>query len=190
MRSVIGTLVVLSLVSILGCASGPAVQWSEDIAQFAESQDSKLNDHHIYSVGQTSPLISEAKDEKSVAEADKFTQATLEWRKPQPIQRVIIKAEIGQLEFFEIQYLDAEDNWQTIRSVKNHVREEYKLKLKEPIHTRKLRLKVPIKWESRRMGGQKKRTRGEGGAPVAAYKKIRDIEVYYVLPAGEPTTTP
>lgn len=192
MHFAVRTVVALILVSTLGCMGSTSsnVKWSEDIAVYAESKDPKLNDHNIYSAGETSPLLSEAMDEASQQEADKYTQATLEWGQPQTIQRVIVKADPGELEFFEVQYQDEAGDWQTLREVKNHIKDEYKLDLREPIQTRKLRLKVPKEWDSRRMTGQKRRTRGEGGAPVAAFKKIRDIEVYYALPSSEPAVAP
>jgi hypothetical protein len=181
---------MLSLVFMLGslgCA-GPPIDWDNNLAVFAESKDPKLNDDNILSVGETSPLISEAKDKKSVEEADNYTQASLEWGKNQTIQCVTVKAGPGDLEFFEVQYQDDEGNWHTVGSARNHVREEYRLKLNAPIHTRKLRLKVPKKWDSRRIGGAKRRTRGEGGAEVNIYKKIRDIGVYPPLPPEKTAT--
>ncbi len=192
MRYATLTLVMLSLVSAIGCLSSSSVKWSENIALYAESRDSKLNDANINSVGETGPFISTAKDQKSEEQADKFSQALLEWKKPQQIQRVIIKANPGDLEFFEIQYQDDQENWQTLQSVKNNVKEEYKFELKQPITTYKLRLKVPQKWASRQIKGQKrsKLMAGRfGGAQSLTYKKIREIEVYYTLPPEAPTTT-
>ena len=189
MRFPVLTLVMLSLfttLGYLGCSSA-TVQWDKNLAIYASSKDSKFHDDNLYTAGETAPLISEAKDQKSVEEADAYTQATLEWGKPQQIQGIIVKAEPGQLEFFEIQYQDDEGNWQTIRRVSDHYREDLKHAMREPVYTRKLRLKVPRVWESRRVGGQKRRTRGEGGAPPASYKKIREIEVYPPLLAAEPT---
>ena len=123
-------------------------------------------------------------------EEENFTQATLKWAKPQPVQRIVVVADKGKLEFFEVQVGDESGEWKTIRSVKNHYQDQYKLQLPEPIHTQKLRLKVPKKWESRRVGGQKRRTRGEGGAEVDIFKPIRDIQVYYALPPEEPAAQP
>lgn len=183
--------ILFSLVSLLGCmkGGGAKVQWSENIAVYASSHDTKLHDDNIHSEGETARLISDAQDEASQLEADKYNQATLEWGKSQPIQRVIIKADPGQLEFFEIQYLDEEGKWHTIKDVQNHVKDVYKLDLGEPVYTRKLRLKVPNKWDSRSMTGAKRRTRGEGGSEVVVFKKIREIEVYYALKPGETPQT-
>ena len=193
MRFVVLTVVMLGLVSMLGClgSSGPSVQWSKNLAIFAKSQDSKLNDDNTYTVGETSRLVVEKTGritKEDQEEEENFTQARLEWAKPQPVQRIIVIADKGDLEFFEIQVGDDEGNWKTIKSVKNHYQDQYKFQLPEPIHTQKLRLKVPKKWESRRMGGQKRRTRGEGGAEVGIFKKIRDIQVYHALPPEEPAT--
>ena len=187
MRLVTLAIVILCSVSFLGCLSmgGSSVTWSENIAVFAHSKDSKLNDDNINSVAETDPLISESGDEVSVQEADKYTQALLEWGQPQKIQRVIIKADVGDLEFFDVQYRTAEGEWKTIKEVKNNLRTEYKFTLANPISTRKFRLKVPRQWDSRRVGGQKRATRGETGAPMGSYKKIREIEVYYALPPKE-----
>ena len=195
MRFVGITFLILGLVSTLGCLgpSGPPVQWSRNIAPFAESQDSKLNDDNTFSVGETSRLIIERTTMLTKAdqeEEENFTQATLTWAKPQPVQRIIVVADKGKLEFFEVQVVDESGDWKTIRSVKNHYQDQFKLQLPEPIHTHRLRLKVPKKWESRRVGGQKRRTRGEGGAEVDIFKPIRDIQVFYALPPEEPAAQP
>jgi hypothetical protein len=196
MRYATLTLVMLSLVSAIGCmgSSSSSVKWSENIALYAESRDSKLNDANINSVGETSPFISDVKNQKSEEEADKYSQALLEWKKPQKVQRVIVKANPGDLEFFAIQYQDDQENWQTLQSVQNNVKEEYKFELKQPVTTYKLRLKVPRQWESRQKGGEKRRQKKEGGGPAGSFKKIREFEVYYALPpettpAVQPTTT-
>ena len=188
MRLVILATFILCSVSLLGCLSmgGSSVTWSENIAIFAHSRDSKLNDDNINTVGETQPLIEEAGDAASIQESDRYTQAMLEWGKPQKIQRVIIKADVGDLEFFEVQYRTAEGEWKTITAVKNNLKPEYKFTLSNPISTRQLRLKVPRQWDSRRVGGQKRATRGETGAPTGSYKKIREIEVYHALPPAEP----
>jgi hypothetical protein len=186
---------MLGLVSMLGCLgpSGPPIQWSRNIAPFAECQDPKLNDDNIHSVGETSRLIIERTTRLSRAdqeEEENFTQATLRWAKPQPIQRIVVIADKGKLEFFKVQVTDESGEWKTIRDVQNHFRDQYKLQLPEPIHAERLRLKVPKKWESRRLGGQKRSTRGEGGAEVDIFKQIRDIQVFHALPPEEPAAQP
>ena len=120
MRWVTLAIVILCSVSFLGCLSigGSSVTWSENIAVFAGSKDSKLNDDNIHSVGETQPLIAEAGDKASIQESDRYTQALLEWGKPQKIQRVIIKAAVGDLEFFDVQYRNAEGEWKTIKELK------------------------------------------------------------------------
>jgi hypothetical protein len=195
MRFVGITFLILGLVSTLGCLgpSGPPIQWSQNIAPFAECQDSKLNDDNVFSVGETSRLIIEKTTALTKADQDEeenFTQATLTWAKPQPVQRIIVVADKGKLEFFEVQVVDESGDWKTIRSVKNHYQDQFKLQLPEPIHTHRLRLKVPKKWESRRVGGQKRRTRGEGGREVDIFKPIRDVQVYYALPPEEQPAQP
>ena len=195
MRFVVLTVLMLGLVSMLGCLgpSGPPIQWSRNIAPFAECQDPKLNDDNIHSVGETSRLIIERTTRLSRAdqeEEENFTQATLRWGKPQPIQRIVVIADKGKLEFFKVQVTDESGEWKTIRDVQNHFRDQYKLQLPEPIHAERLRLKVPKKWESRRLGGQKRSTRGEGGAEVDIFKQIRDIQVFYALPPEEPAAEP
>ena len=63
------------------------------------------------------------------------------------------------------------------------MRPVYTFTLRKPIVTTKFRLKVPRRWDSRRVGGQKRSTRGETGAPsMQEYKKIQEIELYYALP--------
>ncbi|MBI1924645.1 hypothetical protein HYR99_10375 [Candidatus Poribacteria bacterium] len=188
-------LLLNSLPLVAGClsASTAGMKWSENIAVYAASQDSKLDDDNINTVGETSSFISKARDQKSSEEADKYTQATLEWGKPQPIQRIIVKADVGQLEFFDVEYQDTEGNWKTLRKVKNHLKEVYQVELSKPIVTRKLRLKVPRKWASRQIKGQKRsklRAGRFGNAQNSTYKKIREIEVYYALPPGESATAP
>lgn len=195
MRFVVLTVLMLGLVSMLGCLgpSGPPIQWSRNIAPFAECQDPKLNDDNIHSVGETSRLIIERTTRLSRAdqeEEENFTQATLRWAKPQPIQRIVVIADKGKLEFFKVQVTDESGEWKTIRDVQNHFRDQYKLQLPEPIHAERLRLKVPKKWESRRLGGQKRSTRGEGGAEVDIFKQIRDIQVFHALPPEEPAAQP
>ena len=195
MRFVVLTVLMLGLVSMLGCLgpSGPPIQWSRNIAPFAECQDPKLNDDNIHSVGETSRLIIERTTRLSRAdqeEEENFTQATLRWAKPQPIQRIVVIADKGKLEFFKVQVTDESGEWKTIRDVQNHFRDQYKLQLPEPIHTERLRLKVPKKWESRRLGGQKRSTRGEGGSEVDIFKSVRDIQVFYALPPEEPAAQP
>ena len=195
MRFVVLTVLMLGLVSMLGCLgpSGPPIQWSRNIAPFAECQDPKLNDDNIHSVGETSRLIIERTTRLSRAdqeEEENFTQATLRWAKPQPIQRIVVIADKGKLEFFKVQVTDESGEWKTIRDVQNHFRDQYKLQLPEPIHAERLRLKVPKKWESRRLGGQKRSTRGEGGSEVDIFKQIRDIQVFHALPPEEPAAQP
>jgi len=69
MRNATLTLVMLSLISAIGCLSSTSsVKWSENIALYAESRDSKLNDDNVNSVGETGPFISNAKDQKSEEE--------------------------------------------------------------------------------------------------------------------------
>jgi hypothetical protein len=191
MRFAIFTLVILMMASSLGCLSSStsSVTWSKNLAVFASSRDSKFHDDNYFSEGETTPVMADPKDPNSYEEADKFSQALLEWGRPQEIQRVIIKAREGELEFFEIQYQDDAGKWHTVRSVKNNLRIEYKADLKEPIHTRKLRLKIPRAWDSRRVGGEKRRSRGEGGAPAGRYRKIQEIEVYHALPPEEPAVS-
>jgi len=174
--------VLFGLVPLVGClGGGPKIEWSRNMAVYASSHDSKIHDDNIFSEGETARFISEERDEAAQAEADKYNQATLEWGKPQTVQRIVIKADPGQLEFFEIQYVDAEGKWHTLKNVENHIKDVYKLDLGSPIQTTKLRLKVPNKWDSRMMGGAKRRTRGEGGSEVVAFKKIREIEVYHAV---------
>jgi hypothetical protein len=183
------TLVIIISALLASCIStGPKVQWSKNLAIEATSRDpnSRYHDDNLYTEGETGPIIEDEKDKASQMESDKNSEAVLEWLRPQTIQRVVIKADIGEVEFFDIQYLDDQDEWQTLRKVKNHIREKYETKFKEPIVTRKLRLLVPRAWNSRRVKGGKRATRSETGAPVLTYRKIREIEAYHALPPEEP----
>ncbi|CAI8035744.1 hypothetical protein GBAR_LOCUS20045 [Geodia barretti] len=79
---------------------GPPIQWSQNIAPFAECRDPKLNDDNAFSVGETSRLIIEktkALTKADQEEEENFTQATLTWAKPQPVQRIIVVADKGNL---------------------------------------------------------------------------------------------
>ncbi len=64
-----------SLPLVAGClsASTSGMKWGENIAVYAASQDSKLNDDNINTVGETSSFISKARDQKSSEDADKYT---------------------------------------------------------------------------------------------------------------------
>ena len=167
------TLVIIVSALLASCVStGPKVQWSKNLAIEATSRDlnSRFHDDNLYTEGETGPIVEDEKDKLN----------------PQKIQRVVIKADIGEMEYFRIQYLDDQKEWLTLREVKDHVRKVYQTKFKEPVMSRKLRLLVPRSWESRRVGGGKRTQRGDGGAPVLTYRKIREIEVYYALPPEEP----
>ena len=189
MRFILLLMALCVVVGLSGCvlASNPDYNWSKNIALDATSEDTKYHDDNIYSVGETGPILEDEKDEASQLESDKYTEAVLSWRQPQTIQQVVVKAEEGQLEFFSAQYMDEDGKWVTIKQVRDNIRPVYRFTLGNPIVTTKFRLKVPRRSDSRRMGGQKRSTRGETGAPSAGeYKKIQEIELYYALP---PETT-
>ena len=173
------------ITGLSGCilASNPAINLSKNIALDASSEDTKYHDDNIYSIGETGPILEDGKDEASQMESDKYTEAVLRWRQPQTIQQVVVKAEPGQMEFFAAQYMNEDEEWVTMKEVRDNMRPVYKFTLKNPIVTTKFRLKVPRRWDSRRIGGQKRSTRGETGAPTAQeYKQIQEIEIYYALP--------
>ncbi len=191
MRFGLFAILLCGVIGLSGCilSSSPSLNWSKNIAIMATSQDTKFHDDNIHTQGETGPILSAEKDEAAQAESDKFTEALLEWRKPQTIQQVVVKAQEGQLEFFAIQYMDEEGKWVTVKEVKDNLRENYRFTLKEPIMTTKFRLRVPRQWESRRVGGQKRSRRSESGAPSASeYKKIQEIELYYALPPDSAET--
>ncbi len=173
------------LVVLSGCilAANPALNLSKNIALDATSEDSRFHDDNLHTRGETGPILEDEKDEASQMESDKFTEAVLKWRQPQTIQQVVVRAEEGQMEFFSVQYMNDAEEWVTIKEVRDNLRPVYKFTLRDPIVTTKLRLKVPRRWDSRRVTGQKRSTRGETGAPSAQeYKKIQEIEIYYALP--------
>ena len=185
MRFGLLTLTLCVVIGMSGCilASNPALNLSKNIALDATSEDSKYHDDNIYSIGTTGPILEDGKDEASQMESDKYTVAVRKWRQPQTIQQVVVKAEPGQLEFFAVQYMNEAEEWVTIKEVRDNMRPAYKFTLKNPIVTTKFRLKVPRRWDSRRIGGAKRSTRGETGAPTAQeYKEIQEIEIYYALP--------
>lgn len=173
------------IIGLSGCilASTPSLNWSKNIAITAASEDSRIHDDNLYTEGETATILEDARDIASQEESDNFTEAVLSWNVPQTIQRIVIKAKPGQLEFFEIQYMDDNGKWVAIKEVRDNMRPAYKFTLGNPIVTKKFRLKVPRRWESRRVGGQTRSKRGEGGAPIgAAFRKIQEIELYYALP--------
>ena len=173
------------IIGLSGCilATNTAQNWSQNIAVSAAGTDSKFHDDNIYTEGETSTIREDARDVASQQESDNFTEAILSWNIPQTIQHVVIKAKEGQLEFFEIQYMDDSGKWITVKEVKDNFRTEYKTTLQEPILTKKFRLKVPRRWDSRRIGGQSRYKRSETGAPTSAeFRKIQEIELYYALP--------
>lgn len=173
------------LVVFSGCilAANPDYNWSKNIALDATSEDSRFHDDNMHTRGETGPILEDEKDEASQMESDKYTEAVLKWRQPQTIQQVVVKAEEGQMEFFAVQYMNEAEEWVTVKEVRDNLRPVYRFTLNNPIITTKFRLKVPRRWDSRRVTGQKRSTRGETGAPSAQeYKKIQEIEIYYALP--------
>lgn len=185
MRFILLMMTLCVVVGLSGCvlASNPSYNWSKNIALDATSEDTKYHDDNMYSVGETGPILEDEKDEESQQESDDYTEAVLKWRQPQTIQQVVVKAEPGQVEFFYAQYMDDDGKWVTVKHVRDNMRPIYKFTLGDPIVTTKFRLKVPRRWDSRRVGGQKRSTRGETGAPsIQEYKKIQEIELYYALP--------
>ena len=190
MRFVLFVMALCVVIGLSGCilASNPSYNWSKNIALDATSEDAKYHDDNMYSVGETGPILEDEKDEASQQESDDYTEAVLKWRNPQTIQQVVVKAEPGQMEFFAAQYIDEDGTWITIKEVRDNMRPVYRFTLRDPIMTTKFRLKVPRRSDSRRVGGQKRSTRGETGAPSAGeYKKIQEIELYYALPPPETT---
>ena len=185
-RFTIFIFVLLFAVICTGCIlTGQKVIWSENLAIQASSKDEKMNDDNMYTAGETFPLISEKKDKKSVEEADKYTHATLNWIQTQNIEKIVIKADEGQLEFFEALYKDDDGNWKSIRNVRDNLKTAYSINMVgRPIMTKAVRLKIPRRWDSRRVGGQKRRARGETGAPQGTSRKIREIEVYHSISPG------
>ena len=185
-RFTIFIFVLLFAVICTGCIlTGQKVIWSENLAIQASSKDEKMNDDNMYTAGETFPLISEKKDKKSVEEADKYTHATLNWIQTQKIEKIVIKADEGQLEFFEALYKDDDGNWKSIRNVRDNLKTAYSINMVgRPIMTKAGRLKIPRRWDSRRIGGQKRSTRGETGSPQGTSRKIREIEVYHSISPG------
>lgn len=181
------------ILGLSGCilASNPSLNWSKNVAVTAASADSKFHDDNVYTEGETTTILEDERDIASQQESDNFTEAVLSWNIPQTIQYIVIKAKEGQLEFFEIQYMGENGEWTTVKEVRDNLRPEYKFTLKEPIVTKKFRLKVPRRWDSRRVGGQSRSKRTETGAPSAAeFRKIQEIELYYALPTPAAETSP
>ena len=185
MQIALWVLIFCCILSLSGCilSSNLSLNWSENIALIAASSDPRLNDDNMYTQGETSTIREDARDIASQQESDNFTEALLSWNIPQTIQQVVIKAKEGQLEFFEIQYMNDEGGWTTVKEVRDNMRSVYKHTLGKPIMTKKFRLKVPRRWNSRHVGGQSRSRRGETGAPSAVeFRKIQEIELFYALP--------
>ncbi|RKU13214.1 hypothetical protein C6503_15980 [Candidatus Poribacteria bacterium] len=185
MRFILLVMTLCVVIGLSGCilASNPSFNRSKNVALDATSEDTKYHDDNMYSIGETGPILEDEKDEASQQESDNYTEAVLKWRQPQTIQQVVVKAEPGQMEFFAVQYQNDDGEWITIKEVRDNMRPVYTFTLRDPIVTTKFRLKVPRRWDSRRVGGQKRSTRGETGAPsMQEYKKIQEIELYYALP--------
>jgi hypothetical protein len=185
MRFGLLAITLCGLIMLSGCilSSNPSFKLSKNIALDATSEDSRFHDDNMHTRGETGPILEDEKDQASQMESDKYTEAVLKWRQPQTIQQVVVKAEEGQMEFFAVQYMNEAEEWVTVKEVKDNIRTVYKFTLGDPIVTTKLRLKVPRRWDSRRITGAKRSTRGETGAPSAQeYKKIQEIEIYYALP--------
>ena len=185
MRFGLLVIILCGFVGLSGCvlSSNPSLNWSKNVAIDATSEDSRYHDDNMHTRGETGPILEDEKDVKSQEESDKYTEAVLKWRQPQTIQQVVVKAEEGQMEFFAVQYMNEAEEWVTVKEVKDNIRKVYRFTLKDPIVTTKFRLKVPRRWDSRRITGAKRSTRGETGAPSAQeYKKIQEIELYYALP--------
>ena len=185
MRFGLLAITLCGLIMLSGCilSSNPSFKMSKNIALDATSEDSRFHDDNMHTRGETGPILEDEKDESSQMESDKYTEAVLRWPQPQTIQQVVVKAEEGQMEFFAVQYMNEAEEWVTVKEVKDNIRTVYKFTLRDPIVTTKLRLKVPRRWDSRRITGAKRSTRGETGAPSAQeYKKIQEIEIYYALP--------
>ena len=186
----IGSLILILcvLLGISGCilSSSSSLNWSENVAISAAGTDPKFHDDNLYTEGETTTIREDAKDRASQDEADKFTEAVLSWNSPQTIQRIVIKAKEGQLEFFQIQYMGADGKWVTVKDVRENMRPIYRYTLGTPVVTNKVRLKVPRRWDSRHVGGQSRYKRSETGAPTAAeFRKIQEIELYYALPTSD-----
>ena len=193
MRTRLLALILSVMMGLSGCvlSSTPTKNWSENIAIFAAGSDSKFHDDNMYTEGETSSIREDAKDRASQDEADNFTEAVLSWNIPQTIQHIVIKAKEGQLEFFHIEYMGEDGKWVRVKDVRENMRPIYKYTLRDPVVTTKFRLKVPRRWDSRRVGGQSRSKRSETGAPTAAeYRKIQEIELYYALPTPDENTLP
>ncbi len=190
-----GLLVIIfcGVLGVSGCflSSTPSLNWSENIAIKAASTDPKINDDNIYTEGQTSPLVVKKADITLEEESEKFTEAVLIWNVPQTIQHIVVKAKEGQLEFFQMQYMDEDEEWITVREARDNIRPVYKFTLRDPIVTTKFRLKVPRRWDSKYVGGQMRATRSETGAPTSTeFRNIQEIEIYYALPTPDAEASP
>ncbi len=193
MRIGLFAIIFCCILGFSGCilASNPSLNLSENIAITAASNSPRIHDDNIYTEGETTTIREDATDIASQQESDNFTEAVLSWNIPQTIQHIVIKAKEGQLEVFEIQYMDDDGEWVTVKEVRDNLRSEYKHTLGKPIVTKTFRLKVPRRWDSRRVGGQSRSKRAEGGAPSAAeYRKIQEIELYYALPTPAADASP
>lgn len=193
MRFALLLMIFCVIIGLSGCilSSTPSLNWGKNIAIMASGSDPKFHDDNLYTEGETSSIRESEKDKASQEEADNYTEAVLSWNVPQTIQRVVVKAQEGQLEFFEIQYMDEDGKWVTVKEVRDNMRPIYNFTFPNPVVSTKFRLKVPRRWDSRRVGGQSRYKRSETGAPTAAeYRKIQEIEIYYALPTSDTDASP
>ena len=167
-----GLLMLSMILALNACMS--SVEWGPNIAVNARATSDRMNDGNLYTGANSQAMLEDARDLKVLEEQDKYTQATLTWTKPTVVGRVVISAE--ELEVFMLEALVDED-WKTIQSVKGNLKSSWGYNLPEPITTTAIRVRIPRKYDTRRVGGAKRSSRSEGGMP-SGERKILEFEAY------------
>ncbi len=173
MQRWIGRIVLFStLVMLSACMS--SVEWGPNIAVNARATNDRMNDGNDYTGADSQAMLEEARDLKILEEMDKYTQATLTWNRPTTIARVVIRAK--ELEVFTLEAL-VDGEWKTLHETKNNLKDSWAYTLPDPVTTTEIRVRIPRKYDTRRVGGAKRRNRVEGGMP-SGEKTIYEFEAY------------
>jgi len=179
--SVVLTSAIALVMSILMMGCLAQTQWSQNLAPLGRATDPAFNDENIYTEGETAPM-QEVLDAAKMAELDKYTQATIEWRKPQEISKVVVKASKPIVQFDVEIYTDK--GWKKIKHVDYNRRQICTVTF-PTVKTTKLRIRIPRAY---RVRGKESETinlargtrahQGGGAEPRQGIRKIAEIEVY------------
>jgi hypothetical protein len=173
------TIAIAISIMMMGCLA--QTQWSQNLAPIGIATNPAFNDENVYTEGETAPMQEELDAEK-MAELDKYTQATIEWREPQEISKVVIKATKPIVQFDVEIYTD--EGWKKVKHVEYNRRQICTVTF-PTVKTSKLRIRIPRAY---RVRGKEAETinlargtraqQGGGAEPRQGIRKIAEIEVY------------